>query len=92
MPKEFSDLISYLDEKFINVDQRLTGLEVQTANVDQRLTGLEVKFDTLQTAVDAYMKQGEAYFQEMLALAHKVDRMERWIHQIAQKTGVKLDY
>lgn len=30
------------------------------------------------------------YQQEMLMLAHKVDRLERWIHEIAEKTGVKL--
>ena len=32
------------------------------------------------------------YHQEMIMLAHKVDRMERWIHQIAEKTGVKLSF
>lgn len=30
------------------------------------------------------------YHQEMILLARKVDRMERWIHEIAQQTGVKL--
>ncbi len=32
------------------------------------------------------------YHQELLMLGHKVDRMERWINQIAQETGVRLDY
>jgi hypothetical protein len=26
----------------------------------------------------------------MIMLTRKVDRMERWIHEIAEKTGVKL--
>lgn len=30
------------------------------------------------------------YHQEMIMLARKVDRMERWIHEIAKQTGVKL--
>ncbi len=30
------------------------------------------------------------YHQEMILLARKVDRMERWIHEIAKQTGVKL--
>jgi len=24
-------------------------------------------------------------------LAHKVDKLEKWIHQIAEKVGIKLD-
>jgi uncharacterized coiled-coil DUF342 family protein len=32
------------------------------------------------------------YHQEMIMLARKVDRMEQWILEIAQKTGVKLSY
>lgn len=32
------------------------------------------------------------YHQKLLMLGHKVDRMERWINQIAQETGVRLDY
>lgn len=32
------------------------------------------------------------YHQELIMLGRKVDRMERWINQIAQETGVKLDY
>ncbi len=30
------------------------------------------------------------YHQEMIMLTRKVDRMERWIHEIAKQTGVKL--
>ena len=32
------------------------------------------------------------YHQEMLMMAHKVDRLERWIQQVAQATGVRLEY
>lgn len=46
----------------------------------------------LLNAVDAYAKKADTYFQEMVALAHKVDRHEKWIQQIAEKLGVKLEY
>jgi len=49
-------------------------------------------FSDLQTSVDAYAKKADTYFQEMLVLAHKVDRHEKWLHQIAEKIGIKLDY
>ena len=49
-------------------------------------------FNDLQTSVDAYVKKANAYFQEMVMLSHKVDRHEKWFHQIAEKLGMKLEY
>ncbi|MDI6602709.1 MAG: hypothetical protein QME57_01135 [Patescibacteria group bacterium] len=50
------------------------------------------EFSKLYTAIDAYAKRADAYFQEMVMLAHKVDRHEKWIKQIAEKLGIKLEY
>ena len=55
--------------------------------LDDRVTS---GVDTIQKSVDAYAKRTDEYMQEMLALAHKVDRLERWIMKIAEETGVKL--
>jgi hypothetical protein len=49
-------------------------------------------FSDLQTAVDNYAKKSDNYFQEMVALAHKVDRHEKWFHMIADKLDIKLEY
>jgi len=46
----------------------------------------------LLNAVDTYAKKADTYFQEMVMLAHKVNRHEKWIQQIAEKLGVKLEY
>ena len=48
--------------------------------------------NNLLNAVDAYAKKADTYFQEMVMLAHKVDRHEKWIQQIAEKLRVKLEY
>lgn len=40
--------------------------------------------------VKDFAKQSETYMQEMLALAHKVDRHEQWIMKVAQASDVKL--
>jgi len=42
--------------------------------------------------VDEYAKKANTYFQEMVALSHKVNRIEKWVQQIADKVGIKLDY
>lgn len=46
----------------------------------------------LLNAIDAYAKKADTYFQEMVMLAHKVNRHEKWIQRIAEKVGVKLEY
>ena len=53
---------------------------------------IKQSFSDLQTSVDSYAKKADAYFQEMVALSHKVDRHEKWFHQIADKLGIKLEY
>ncbi len=49
-------------------------------------------FNELMTAVDAYAKKADTYFQEMVMLSHKVDRHEKWLHLVAEKLGIKLEY
>lgn len=78
MNNDFSELIQYLDDKFIAVDKRLNDLNEN--------------FNNLTNAVDAYAKKSDAYFQEMVALSHKVDRHEKWLLEIAEKLGIKLKY
>ena len=49
-------------------------------------------FSDLQSSVDAYSKKADDYFQEMVMLSHKVNRIEKWVNQIAKKVGVDLKY
>ena len=53
---------------------------------------LHKDFSELQTSVDTYAKKADTYFQEMVMLSHKVDRHEKWILQLAEKLGLKLEY
>lgn len=69
--KTSQKLFRYLDSEFSN----LRG-EIKTIKVGQ---------DSLQNAVDGYAKTADHYMQEMLALSHKVDRIERWVLKIAKK-------
>jgi len=38
------------------------------------------------------LKKADTFFEEMVALSHKVDRHEKGFHQIADKLGIKLEY
>lgn len=53
---------------------------------------VNARFDEVNKSFDQQAKLITDYHQEMLMLAHKVDRLERWIQQVAEKTGVKLEY
>lgn len=78
MNQDFSELVQYLDGKFTDVDHRFDEIKEDFIN--------------LQTSVDAYAKKADTFFQELVALSHKVDRHEKWLHQIAEKLNIKLDY
>ena len=80
-----------LDDKDIQklIEVFATREEVATK---QDLEILRKDFSDLQISVDAYAQKADAYFQEMVMLTHKVDRHEKWFHQIAEKLGIKLEY
>lgn len=50
------------------------------------------KFSNLQTSVDGIAKLIKDERQERLMLKNKVDRHDGWIHEIADKSKVKLEY
>ena len=78
MNSDFAPLLEYLEQRF--------------GRIETRLDELGEGFSNLQAAVDSYAQRADAYFQEMVALSHKVERHERWLHQIAERLGVKLEY
>jgi len=74
--------------------QKLIDVFATREEMKEMVSNLVTKEDflNLQTAVDAYAKKADAFFQEMVMLSHKVDRHEKWFHQIADKLGIKLEY
>lgn len=48
-------------------------------------------FSELQSSVDAYAKKADDYFQEMLMLSKKVDRIEKGLRKVAKEVGVDLE-
>jgi chromosome segregation ATPase len=94
-----------IDERFADIDKHFVSNDKHFITLDQRLISVEAKIDDLQEnkadkkdvsnlldAVDAYSAKSDKYFQEMIMASRKSDRHEQWIHQIADKVGVKLGY
>jgi len=78
-----NDDIKKLIEVFATREEVTTKIDFEELRKD---------FSRLESAVDTYAKKADDYFQEMVALSHKVDRHEKWIQQLATKLGVKLEY
>ncbi len=75
--------IQKLIEVFATRDEVATKLDLEDIRKD---------FSKLMTTVDNYANKADTFFQEMVALSHKVDRHEKWFQQIADKLGLKLEY
>jgi predicted nuclease with TOPRIM domain len=107
MKEDFSELIEYLDQKFektataegLNrVDERVGKLEVRMINVEEGLKEVKTAIadlkQTVHELVDAVDKLAKAVDDlriEYSSLALKSDRHEKWILQLAEKLGLKLE-
>lgn len=99
--KKFAEVHEKMDKGFAEVDERFDKVDGKFANVYKEIDNARVElsgeikelkesFNTLQIAVDGYAKRADDYFQEMVMLSHKVDRIEKWVLQLAEKVGVQL--
>ena len=60
--------------------------------IKQDLDGLRESIQSLTVAVDKLAKAVADMHQEYVVITGKVDRHEKWFHQIAEKLGIKLEY
>ena len=88
---KFDEVHEKMDKGFLEVDEKIKYI-VSVMVTKEEISELPTKddFNNLLTSVDEYAKKADTYFQEMVITAHKMDRMERWILQLAEKVGVQL--
>jgi uncharacterized coiled-coil DUF342 family protein len=60
--------------------------------IKQDLDALRESIQALTISVDKLAKAVDDMHQEYLAITSKVDRHEKWIQQIAEKLGIKLEF
>lgn len=68
-----------------NVDERFDALE-------RRVTNIEQNIDRLTNTLDAFVKRLDDIETDNTARDARLARLERWIEQVAKKSGVKLEY
>ncbi len=83
--KAVDDLTDVIAQFSSRVDERFNRLE---ARVDK----LEENFERLNNTLDAFLKRLDDIEKDNYARDHEIERLKRWIEQIAKKTGVELEY
>jgi uncharacterized protein YdcH (DUF465 family) len=73
---EFTELFQYMSERFDKVDTQFE----KVAN----------RFDSLDKMIDKVIKGQEIADDERLVMGHQLDRLDRWVHEVADKIGYKL--
>jgi hypothetical protein len=89
MNEDNKELVEYLDKKFVKIDERFESIDkgfesllevfVTKDEFNGAIEKLATKEDlnSLMTSVDAYAVKADKFFQELVMLAHKVDRHEK---------------
>ncbi len=99
MDKDFSELIGYLDKKFEKNSTEVRELRTEVVMIKE--DGKEIKTELIElketvhalvTAIDRLAKVVDDLRIEYAAVVMKVDRHEKWFHQIAEKLNIKLEY
>jgi len=83
--KAVDDLSDIIQSFAQNVDDRFNKLEVRVDKIERNL-------DRLTDTLDHFLKRLDDIEDDNVARDAQLARLERWIEQIAQKTGVKLEY
>lgn len=78
---QFTKLFKYMQKGFSDIDSRFDNLETR---IDNRI-------DNLTNIIDGYAGKIDSYAQEMAAMDHKINRLEKYIQILADNAGIDLD-
>jgi hypothetical protein len=83
--KAVNDLSEVIRDFANHVDERFTKVEADIAELNTR-------YDHLLETIDRFLKRLDDLETDNTARDAQLARLERWIEQVAAKTGVKLEY
>ncbi len=61
-------------------------------DLKQDVDGLRESVQALVLSIDKLVKATEELRTEYLTITNQINRHEKWVHQIADKLGIKLEY
>lgn len=75
---EFTRLFKYMEERFDRIDSTL---EIKAEKED---------INRLFNLVDSFAKRQEIDEDERLVMGHQLERLDKWVHDLADKIGFSL--
>lgn len=85
LAKQTSKIADIMQGFMIQVDQRFN-------KVEQDIADLKKSHDRLLNTIDGFIDRIDKYETELAARDAKIDRLERWIQEIAKKTNVPMPH
>ncbi|HEU5376146.1 MAG TPA: hypothetical protein VFV38_11945 [Ktedonobacteraceae bacterium] len=77
---EFTKLFNYMEKRFSELEAKL----------DTRFDAIDKRIDHLINVIDNLAKRVEINDEERIVMAHQLERLDQWVHQLAEKIGVEL--
>lgn len=101
MEKDFSELIEYLDGKFQKTAtkedlDKISAFVVSNGEdikeIKQEISELKESVQSLVVSIDKLVKAVDGLRTEYAMVKNQVARHEKWLVQMADKLGIKLEY
>lgn len=86
----FDELMGALSKFSDGVDSRFSKIENKLNTHSDEFEKLNTSYSRLVNSIDGFIGRIDNYETELAARGHKIARLERWIEDIAKKTGVPM--
>jgi len=88
--KAVNDLSAVMSQFANDVNDRFDKVDARFESIENRLDKLEDSHQRLLNTVDGFVGRIDRYETELAARDHKIDRLERWIQQLAANNKIEL--
>ncbi|MBI4086559.1 hypothetical protein HY416_01100 [Candidatus Kaiserbacteria bacterium] len=79
-----------LKDTTVRIAEMVTKHDIQLDRLEKKVENIETATKAILTAVDKISKSVDDLRHEYIAIKLQLDRHEKWIKEIAEKTGVAL--
>lgn len=90
MDKRFDDLTALMSQFANDVYAHFDQQDARFDTIDEQLRLQNQKYDHLVTLIDGFVSRIDRYITELAARDHKVERLERWVQQLAKNAHLDL--
>jgi archaellum component FlaC len=88
--EDIDEVIGILHNFMQQVSDRFDVVSDQFNAVNEKIDAQNEKYDRLLNTIDGFIGRIDKYETELVARDAKIERLERWIKEIAKKTDVAL--